>query len=80
MGKAPEKLRLTIIVDPEWENRPKVEELREKGHNILKLYDPMPHLILSKNAHMWSDEMWPLLDITLKAARQRKKGQESESD
>jgi hypothetical protein len=81
MGKTPEKLRMTILVDETWINHPKMDELREKGHRVeLILSTPSagpPHLILSRSAHMWSDEMWPLLDVTLKAARARKKGQPS---
>lgn len=73
MGKTPEKLRLHIRVDPEWLTHPKVIELIEKGHYV-KTVDDYPHLILSKSAHMWADDMWSLLPITLKVARARKKG------
>lgn len=79
MGKTPEKLRLEIWVDPEWEYHEKIGELRGKGHAIRSLVS-MPHLILSKNAHMWNDKMWPLLEVTMKAARARKKGQASEDE
>jgi hypothetical protein len=73
MGKSPEKLRLTILVDHQWLEYPKILELKEKGHLVLAL-ESVPHLILHPNAHMWDDTMWPLLDLTLKAARARKKG------
>jgi hypothetical protein len=83
MGKTPEKLRLRILVDDDWEKHPKMVELAEKGHQITPLrlagYDHEPHLILSRNAHMWNDKMWPLLDVTMKSARVRKKGQEGDT-
>jgi hypothetical protein len=75
VGKTPEKLRLMILVDPEWLDHPKITELRDKGHTILPVETLQPpHLILSKSAHAWNDDMWPLLDVTMKAARARKKG------
>jgi hypothetical protein len=78
VGKSPTKSRLLIIVDPEWATHPKVLELVEKGHTILQL-ESAPNLILSKSAHMWADDMWSLLPITLKAARARKKGLASDN-
>lgn len=83
MGKSPEKLRLTILVDKGWLDHPKVLELIEKGHHVgpIVLDDAAgPHLILSRHAWQWADDMWHLLPITLKAARERKKGDKSESD
>jgi hypothetical protein len=78
LGKSPEKLRLTILVDEGWVNHPKMLELKEKGHEVWALEScnegTTAHLILSKNAHMWDDKMWDLLDLPLKAARARKKG------
>lgn len=77
MGKTPEKLRLRIVVDDDWETHPKIVELKEKGHAITPMrlvgYDLTPHLVLSRTAWRWDDSMWPMLEITLKAARKAKK-------
>lgn len=84
MGKTPEKLRLVIQVDADWFTHPQVEELKEKGHQVYvvgtKEFMPSPpHLILSRAAHAWDDKMWDLLDLPLKAARERKKGLASDN-
>lgn len=73
---------LTIWVDPQWMEHPKVKELSEKGHQIedLLFHEPdaphndadRPDLILSPAAHAWDDTMWDYLEIALKAARKRK--------
>jgi hypothetical protein len=84
VGKSPKKSQLFIWVDEEWNDHPKLAELREMGHLVVVRgtypigkpdhFSVNPDLVLSKSAHMWSDEMWPLLDVTMKAARARKKG------
>jgi hypothetical protein len=79
VGKSPEKSRLIILVDDKWLDHPKIDELREKGHWIDGL-DQNPHLILHPSAHMWDETMWPLLAVTLKAARARKKGQSDRAE
>ena len=80
MGKTNQPL--TIWVEQEWLEHPKVKELREKGHSIedLLFHEPdaprsdaiQPDLILSRAAHAWDDTMWDYLEMALKAARKRK--------
>lgn len=75
MGKTHQPL--TIWVPAEWWDKPEVNALREKGHNVFPMnasesaWD-LPDLILHQHAHAWDDKMWPMLDVALKAARARK--------
>lgn len=78
MGKSPESKRLTIMVEPEWYDRPEIVKLREQGHTILVLIHSVgvPNLILSPAAWNWDDKQWPYLPVAIKAARARKEGKE----
>lgn len=86
MGKSPEAKRLLFWVTPDWEDRPEMIELRDKGHMVLvmgmdDLRHHQPDVILSPAAHYWDDTMWEgnLLDVAIKAARQRKGGKKNAS-
>lgn len=76
MGKTPESKRLVIYVDEEWIKRPEIRELEEKGHKIYLvpvMGNDKADLILSRAAWNWHDDMWPMLETALKAARKAKK-------
>ena len=69
MGKTP--LPLTILVAQEWLTHPQVQTLADQGHRIQAA--PVADLILTPGAWNWTEDMWPYLDVALKAARARKK-------
>lgn len=80
MGRTP--VPLLIVVDDDWAEHPKVVELREKGHTIVRMSDfqrgdlrdaARPDMVLARIAWAWNDEVWKYLDTALKAARARKK-------
>lgn len=85
MGKTPESLRCVIWVDDDYDDHPQINALRDKGHVIRCMKDitdfreqglDAPHLIFSRVAHAWTPEMFDvkgLLDIAMKAARERKR-------
>jgi len=80
MGKT--NSQLIIWVDEEWENHPKIQELKEKGHTIIPIREPFPgvcpdtkpHLIISHVGWRWNDKMWDYSEDALKEARKVKKG------
>lgn len=62
--------KLTIVVDVEWIDRPEIQALRDKGHQVQLSSDPDTiDLFLSKRAWNWNDGMWQYLPIALKQAR-----------
>lgn len=68
---------LTIHVAQEWAEHPEVAELQRKGHTVVILEGAyQPDLILHPAAHMWRDEMWPMLPVAVKAARKAKYGED----
>jgi hypothetical protein len=80
VGKTP--VPLLVVVDDEFVEHPKIFELERKGHTVASMSELRrgdlhnaqgPDLILSRAAWNWDDEMWRYLEVTLKAARQRKK-------
>ena len=62
---------LTILVDAQWLDHEQIAALIAKGHVVHTA--PDADLILSANAHWWSDEMWKYFPVALKRARARKK-------
>lgn len=69
MSKTSIPLRI-LIYDPWWD-RPEVQALKEKGHEIVPLGGPYD-LILHPNAHWWDETMFgrpQYLETALKAAR-----------
>jgi hypothetical protein len=71
MGKTQQPL--TIWVWSEWLKRAEVQELAAKGHFVIpNPWHGDPDLILHPKCSSWDDEMWPMLEVTLKAARARK--------
>ena len=69
MSKTP--YPLTILVAQAWLTHEKVQALADQGHTIQVA--PVADLILSPAAHFWNGDMWPFLQVALKAARARKK-------
>lgn len=72
MGKTQQPL--TIWAPKEWRDKPEVQALIAKGHTVLDLDGHGVHvdLILHPAACAWDDSMWPMLEVTLKAARARR--------
>lgn len=70
MGKTSQPLEIHVAA--RWATQPEINALREQGHTVVTMPDLTVDLILHPAAHMWSDEMWPILDIAKKAARGRK--------
>lgn len=72
------KESLTIWVPGSWANRPEVKALEDAGHTVLSYaFDEAhddPDLILHPNAWRWSDDLFPHLEVTIKAARDQKYG------
>jgi hypothetical protein len=62
---------LAIAVAPEYATHPEIVKLRGQGHAVA-VVDLAYDLILHPNASAWSEHLWPLLPVTLKAARGRK--------
>lgn len=65
--------KLVIAVAHTMIDHPKIQELREKGHEIVPQDFRAFHLILDESAHFWNDMMWDFLPAALTAARKRKK-------
>ena len=61
---------LTILIDWELREHPKILALIEQGHSVDTLPNP-PDLILSTRAWRWDEKY---LTLALKAARAAKKG------
>lgn len=65
-----------IWVDDDYADLPEIKALEAKGHVIQRLTMDR-QLILSRTAHQWTPSMFKikgLLDVTMKAARDRKRG------
>jgi hypothetical protein len=73
--------KLTIWVDPEWEQHPQIVALAEQGHLIQSLSGVLleGQIMLSKRAWNWSEHMWPYLEIALKQARKENRIAKSDS-
>lgn len=61
-------VKLEIWVAPAWNDHPKVNELREKGHTV-NVVIGVPDLILHPNAWRWDDTKWEFIDVALREAR-----------
>lgn len=70
-------MKLTIWIDPEWQDHPTVQAWREQGHQITLLPLPRPDLILSRVAWRWDDDLWPYADLPLTATRKTKRKERS---
>lgn len=69
------KPSLRIVVATAWLYSDWAELLRKKGHEVLGMgLSDTVDLILHTNAHMWNEDMLPMLDIAVKAAKERKYG------
>ena len=81
MAKGKTNQPLVIWVAAEYEKRPEIVALANRGHYIVGMLAlgwrdadiPEPDLILHPAAHQWNDELWDYLDMALKAARARRK-------
>ena len=63
---------LTIWIAAYWKDSAWVQALRDAGHTVEIMYNDTPDLILHPSAHMWSDAMSPMIDIAVRAARERR--------
>lgn len=73
---------LTIWIDASFEHHPAMRELAGK-HRVFNMLvgdqlppTPTPDLILSPVAHMFTDDMWEMLPVVIKAAEKRRKAKD----
>lgn len=80
MGKTPDDKRLVIVAYPPVSEWPELDELAEKGHTIIRVYDldykqfdlPAADLTLGPNCWRMTEELRTYLPLAIKNARDKK--------